>query len=99
MDIVKSMMEADSKADEHLLRALVLAPQLLNTVKVAGLYPKCLEFQLWYHARSTTLPWGSYATSEQVADSIGNRKEPNSHLQQQILDILSRYLEEKPSAN
>lgn len=57
-------------ADEHLLKALVLCPTLLNTIDVKGDLPKCLTFVSWYRAKSATLRWGQYATSYEVAQCI-----------------------------
>ena len=57
-------------ADEHLRKALVLCPTLLNTVDVKGNLPKCLTFSHWYKAKTATLNWGQYATSYEVAQCI-----------------------------
>ena len=57
-------------ADEHLLKALVLCPTLLNTMYVKGDLPKCLTFESWYRYKSNALKTGQYATSFEIAQSI-----------------------------
>lgn len=81
-------------ADEHLLKALVLAPTLLNTIDVKGDLPKSLTFTTWYRAKSATLKWGQYATSFEIAQCIFREaqhlkeKEEHIRLGNQILNIM-----------
>jgi hypothetical protein len=81
-------------ADEHLLKALVLAPTLLNTIQINGDLPKSQIFVTWYRAKSATLKWGQYATSYEVAQCIFkiaphvNNKEEHLRLGNQILNIM-----------
>lgn len=57
-------------ADEHLLKALVLAPTLLNEIDVMGDLPKCLFFESCYRHKTERLDKDQYATSYEVAQMV-----------------------------
>ena len=83
-------------ADEHLLKALVLAPTLLNTIDVKGDLPKSLTFVDWYRGKTATLKWGQFATSYEIAQILlrqakqmtGEEQTETTRLGNQILNIM-----------
>lgn len=83
-------------ADEHLLKALVLCPTLLNDIDIMGDLPKCYFFDACYQKITGRLPSGQYATSYEVAqlmlsmskDSPGYVEVETTRLGNQILNIM-----------
>ena len=85
-----------NNADEHLLKALVLAPTLLNDIDVPSNLPKCLFFEACYKEKTRMLPRDQYATSYEVAQiilemsyhAVGDKRVETVRLGNQILNIM-----------